>query len=135
GLGTLVTPYGVALHRGVLRSLSDSSISRVVDEYRPPGLHSIADVLFYVTVVGALIAVARARRRMPFPWLLATIVTTSFAFRAGRNIALFGVVAWPLVVLHLVADRTPPDRQPYAVASGRRDARFGAWTAVVAGCV
>ncbi|HEV8218220.1 MAG TPA: hypothetical protein VGP95_20360, partial [Gemmatimonadaceae bacterium] len=50
-----------------------------------------------------------SRRRPSFPALLAIVVTTAFAFRASRNIALFGLVAWPLIALHLLkrpAERT-----------------------------
>src|SRR5690349_12905278 len=35
--------------------------------------------------------------------LIACVVTTFFAFRASRNIALFGLVAWPLIALHLLS--------------------------------
>jgi hypothetical protein len=128
---TLINPYGLRLHRAVLATLSDRSVATLIDEYRPPSLTALPDLFFFLTLVFAVIAVVRTRRRMSFPTMIAAGATTIFALRAGRNIALFGLVAWPLIVLHIASaarDRatstsiiSPPARRP-----------FGIWSAPVA---
>jgi hypothetical protein len=108
-LATFCTPYGFRLHQAVLATLSDRSVATLINEYQPPGLSALPDILFFGVLALSVLAVLGSRRRPSFPALLAIVVTTAFAFRASRNIALFGLVAWPLIALHLLkrpADRT-----------------------------
>lgn len=122
--GTLLNPYGLGLHRAVLASLSDGSLSRVVDEYRPAGFSSTVDLLFYATVLFVAINIVRNPRRLPFSWLLVAIVSIVFAVVAGRNIALFGLMAWPLLAAHIAAE-TRQSQSNVGIALRRRRSRFG----------
>jgi len=101
-LATFCTPYGFRLHQAVLSTLSDRSVATLINEYQPPGLSALPDILFFTVLTLSVLAVLGSRRRPSFPALLAIVVTTAFAFRAGRNIALFGLVAWPLIAIHLL---------------------------------
>jgi len=131
---TLINPYGPRLHQAVFSTLSDRSVATLIDEYRPPGLTALADVFFFLTLLCAVIAVLRTRRRMSFPTMIAAVVTTIFALRAGRNIALFGLIAWPLVVLHIT--KAARDRAASPRTTSRRTAAaFGTWSAPVAAAV
>ena len=103
---TLVNPWGVQLHQTVMATLRDAGVPRVIDEYRPPGFTSIPDLAFWCIAIVSAAALLRTRRRMPYPALLVVIVTTLFAVLAGRNIAFFGLVAWPLIASHLSAHTT-----------------------------
>jgi hypothetical protein len=131
---TLINPYGLRLHRAVFATLSDRSVATLIDEYRPPGLTALPDVFFFLTLLFAIVALIRTRRRMSFPAMIAVAVTTIFALRAGRNIALFGLVAWPLIVLH-ITDAARERAASLHTASGRATWAFGAWTAPVAAAV
>src|SRR6185369_8300934 len=85
-----------------LSTLSDRSVATLINEYQPPGLSALPDILFFGVLALSVLAILGTRRRPSFPALLAIAVTTAFAFRASRNIALFGLVAWPLIALHLL---------------------------------
>ena len=100
---TLVNPRGVQLHQTVLATLRDAGMQRVIDEFRPPGFTSIPDLAFWCVAVVSAAVLLRARRRLPYPALVVVIITTIFAMQAGRNIAFFGLVAWPLIAAHLSA--------------------------------
>ena len=103
-VATLLTPYGVALHRAVFRSLADASIGRVIDEYAPPSLSNPSDLLFLLLLAIAAVALLRTPRRPPLRLVLVAGVTTLFALRAGRNISLFGVTAWTMIAAHLAPE-------------------------------
>ena len=107
-LATFCTPYGFRLHQAVLSTLSDRSVATLINEYQPPGLSALPDILFFGVFALSVLAIVGSRRRPALPALLAIIVTTVFAFRASRNIALFGVVAWPLIAIHLLGSPTGP---------------------------
>jgi len=102
-LATFCTPYGFRLHQAVLSTLSDRSVATLINEYQPPGLSALPDILFFGVLALSILAILGSRRRPSFPALLAIVVTTIFAFRASRNIALFGLVGWPLITLHLLS--------------------------------
>jgi hypothetical protein len=104
-LATFCTPYGFRLHQAVLSTLSDRSVATLINEYQPPGLSALPDILFFGVLALSALAIVGSRRRPTFPALLAIAVTTLFAFRASRNIALFGLVAWPLIAMHLLGPR------------------------------
>src|SRR4029078_2619827 len=105
-LATFCTPYGFRLHQAVLSTLSDRSVATLINEYQPPGLSALPDVLFFGVLTLSILAIVGTRRRPSFPRLLAMAVTSVFALRAGRNIAFFGLVAWPLIAIHLLGPTT-----------------------------
>jgi hypothetical protein len=109
-LATFCTPYGFRLHQAVLSTLSDRSVATLINEYQPPGLSALPDILFFGVLAVSVLAIVGSRRRPSFPALLAILITTLFALRASRNIALFGLVAWPLIAMHLLGPRTGADR-------------------------
>jgi hypothetical protein len=104
-LATGLTPFGVRLHLAVLQTLRDATIARVINEYQPPSLDHPQDLLFLVTLAIAAVALLRTVSRAaarPTIWaLLVIIVSAAAALRAGRNIALFAVTGWPLLVMSL----------------------------------
>ena len=105
-LATLTTPYGTQLHRTVLQTLRDPTIARVINEYQPPSVHNPQDLLFLVTLAISTVVLLRAMLRQasrpPLAALLVILVSAAAALRAGRNISLFAVTGWPLLVVYLV---------------------------------
>src|SRR6185503_2665193 len=83
-LATFCTPYGFRLHQAVLSTLSDRSVATLINEYQPPGLSALPDILFFTVLALSVLAILGSRRRPSFPGLLAIVVTTAFALRAGR---------------------------------------------------
>ena len=129
-LASFCTPYGFRLHQAVLTTLSDRSVATLINEYQPPGLSALPDILFFGVLALSVIAVLGTRRRPAFPALVTIVITAVFAMRAGRNIALFGLVAWPLIALHVLRPRFAGDdlnirdRRPGTVRVGLVAAPF-----------
>jgi hypothetical protein len=117
-IATFGTPYGARLHRAVLSTLSDRSVATLINEYQPPGLSALPDILFFIVLTLSVLAMVATRRRPSSPRLLALLATTAFALRAGRNIALFGLVGWPLIALHVLKRATPADAEAKRAGTG-----------------
>ena len=97
-LATLVTPYGVALHRAVWRSLRDPALAAAMDEARPPGLAEPGDVLFLGIVLALIAWAVRRPPRLRRTTLLVVLLSVAAGLASGRHIALFAVTGWPLLV-------------------------------------
>jgi hypothetical protein len=105
-VASFCTPYGFRLHQAVLATLSDRSVATLINEYQPPGLSALPDILFFGVLAFSVLSIVASRRRPPFTTVVVLLVSTVFAMRAGRNIALFGIVAWPLIAVHLMQPLT-----------------------------
>lgn len=133
-LATFATPYGANLHIAIVRTLTDPAVSGVIDEYQPPSWREPGDLLFFALLGACAFLLWRSRRRLPQASLLVLAICTLFALRAGRNISLFGVTAWPLVASHLAPAATRWWRHSSLAADlARYDAPRGAgrWSAAV----
>lgn len=98
---TLLNPFGYSLHIAVLQTLTDASVAGVINEYQPPSLSNPIDVVFFLLLAVSIVGIIASRRRLPTAHGLVIALCSVFALRAGRNISLFGVVAWPLLVVNL----------------------------------
>ncbi len=124
-LVSLLTPFGIALHLAILRTLLSGGVAQAIDEYAPPGFSHGGDVLFFVTLLVGAVMVLRRSRRLPLSWAMVMLLSAVFALKAGRNIALFAVTGWPLMVAQAAPRgraRTCPSRAhtaaPPSVAPG-----------------
>jgi hypothetical protein len=98
--GTFVNPYGLGLHREVFSAVTSSSLATRIEEYLPPKFNELASLPFLLVVLLTVVLFSLSLRRMPFRWLAVVVLSLFFGFRSFRNIALFGVTAWPLIALH-----------------------------------
>lgn len=112
GSATLLNPFGLGLHREVLSAVTNSSLARNMAEFLPPNFQDAGQWPFLVALLLTVVLLSLSVRRMPLPWLLVVVVSLFFALRSFRNIALFGVTAWPLIALH-VARAFPAGRRPF----------------------
>jgi hypothetical protein len=96
----LFNPYGATLYKEVFSAVTNSSLSNNIVEFLPPNFHSAAELPFYIAIVLLVVLFAITIRRPPATWLILIVVSLLFALRSARNIALFGVSAWPLIALH-----------------------------------
>lgn len=102
---TLATPFGIALYKTIWRTLFDASLRATVDEYRPPSWDVPVDALFLATVVIGAVTMLWPLRTSP-PRRAASFamgLATAAALSAGRHIALYALVAWPLLVMHIAS--------------------------------
>jgi hypothetical protein len=134
-VATLLNPYGPWLHMEVAEAVTSPLLSENIAEYLSPNFHEITNLPFLLGLLLVVGVLALSPRRMPFPWLLLLLVGLFFGLRSFRNIALFGVTAWPLVALHAARSWSgrgwnPPAFREFARIDART--RAGPWSAVAA---
>ncbi len=134
-VGTLFNPYGLNLHREVFSAVTSVSLAKNIGEYLPPNFQDSGQWPFLLAILGAVAIFALGTRRIQIPWLLVILMSLFFALRSFRNIALFGVSAWPLVALYATKS-LPPFRRPFPIFTefARLDpgARLGIYATPVA---
>ncbi len=109
---TLFNPFGLALHREVFSAVTSASLARNMAEFLPPNFQDAGQWPFLLAILLTIALLSVGVRRMPLPWLAVVVVSLFFALRSFRNIALFGVTAWPLIALH-VARAFPHGRRQF----------------------
>lgn len=131
---TLLNPYGLALHREVFSAVTSSSLAGEISEYLSPNFQELVSAPFALGLIVCFILLALTPRRMKLPWLSVLLFSAFFALRSFRNIALFGVTAWPLVALY-AAQGWPKQRKPFPlfrdIARLDRNAMPGLWAVPV----
>jgi hypothetical protein len=111
-LATLANPYGLGLHREVLSAVTSTSLANNIAEFLAPNFQDVGQWPFLLAVLATVALFALGTRRIQLPWLALILVSLFFALRSFRNIALFGVSAWPLVALH-VSRSLAPRKRPF----------------------
>jgi hypothetical protein len=101
GLGTLLNPHGLELHRHVLAFFGNRFNMNHTAEFLSPNFHEIDGRIFLLGILGVLAALTFHRERPSYPRLLAIAMTLAFGLISVRNMALFGLTALPLVALHV----------------------------------
>ena len=81
-------------------------------EFLPPNFADPGQLPFLLVILGTVALFSLGTRRIQLPWLAVILVSLFFALRSFRNIALFGVSAWPLIALH-AARSWPRPRRPF----------------------
>jgi len=109
---TLINPFGLTLHREVLSAVTSTSLARNMAEFLPPNFQDPGQWPFLLVLLLTVALLSFGVRRMPLPWLAVVLMSLFFALRSFRNIALFGVTAWPLIALH-VAHAFPKGRRRF----------------------
>lgn len=107
---TVLNPYGLALHREVLSAVTNSTLAGHMAEFLAPNFQEAAPLPFLVATLATVALLALSRRRIPLPWLCVVIISLYLALQSFRNIALFGVSAWPLIALHAGLSVPAPKR-------------------------
>jgi hypothetical protein len=100
-VSTVANPHGIGLLVHVGSFFGQSSILRQTNEFQSPDFHTINGKLFLVVLLAVVAALAAARRRPSWPWLLVILGNTAMALISQRNIELFALTALPLAALHV----------------------------------
>lgn len=134
-VATLLNPYGPLLHVEVAQAVTSPLLAANIAEYLSPNFHEVANLPFLIGVLLTVAILALSPKRIPFASLFVLLVSLFFALRSFRNVALFGVTAWPLVALHAARawegrDWNPPLFREFARIDART--RTGFWSGVVA---
>jgi hypothetical protein len=100
-VSTVANPHGIGLLVHVGGFFGQSSILRQTNEFQSPDFHTINGKLFLLVLLAVVAALAAARRRPSWPWLLVILGNTAMALISQRNIELFALTALPLAALHV----------------------------------
>lgn len=109
---TLINPFGLALHREVIGAVTSPSLAQNISEFLPSNFQDADQWSFTLAILLTIVLLSLGVRRMKLPWLFTIVLSLFFALRSFRNIALFGVTAWPLIVLY-AANAVPSPRRPF----------------------
>jgi hypothetical protein len=110
GLGTVINPHGLELHHHVVTFFGNKFNFNNTSEFMSPDFHQIDGRIFLLGILGVLGALTFRRERPSYPHLLVITMTLAFGLISVRNVSLFGLVALPLVALHVnQAWRALPD--------------------------
>ena len=103
----LLTPSGPRLYMHTLGYLRDSYLVDNTQEYMSPDFHTARFALIAIVLVTVSSSPIASRRRPSFRSLAVITINLAFSLVSGRNLALFGIVALPLVAEELQRARPP----------------------------
>jgi hypothetical protein len=109
---TLANPFGIALHKEVFSAVTSSTLANNMAEFLAPNFQDAGQWPFLMALLLTVVLFSYTTRRPPLPWLILIVMSLFFALRSFRNIALFGVTAWPLIALH-AARAWPKSKRPF----------------------
>jgi hypothetical protein len=99
-VSVLLNPYGIRLYQEVFFAATSASLATNISEYLPPNFGELIEVPFLVAILSTVALFSLATKRIRYNWLFLILMSLFFALKSFRNIALFGVSAWPLIALH-----------------------------------
>jgi hypothetical protein len=133
-VGSCVNPSGPRILPHVMGYLGKTWLVDMTVEYRSPDFHGAYGREFLAVLLLAVLVIALARRRMPWPRLVAFLGTAAFALHSMRNIPLWALTGLPLAALHADSAWRAVTWRPVAqvrgaFARGAQLARAGLWAA------
>ena len=136
-VGSCITPVGPRILLHVTSFFSNAWLIDITMEYRSPDFHLWWGNVFLGLLSACVAAVALSRRSVPFRVLVPFLVTTVFALHSARNIPLWALSGFPLLVGHLDSDWGALkvgllERLRASFDLAARSARPGLWSAVAA---
>lgn len=102
-LATLVTPFGIGAWSYTLSLAADPQVRALVTEWQPTAPLSVTGLLFYGSVVVAVVLVAGRPRAVAWPWLVWLAGLVALGVLAERGVAWWAVGAPPIVAAALMA--------------------------------
>ena len=97
----VINPYGLDMLRVPFETVSIGALRDFIQEWNSPDFHQRQTWPFIMLIVVLLGAVGGGQRRLGWTGWVLVSGTLFMALLAGRNIALFAVVATPIVTHHL----------------------------------
>jgi len=117
----LVNPYGLNILTVPFQTVSIGALQNFIQEWNSPNFHERQTWPFIFLLIGLLGAVGGSRQKLDWTDFVLVSGTVFLALLAGRNIAVFAVVATPVLTYHL--DATLAERgwalQPVRYATPR----------------
>jgi hypothetical protein len=100
-LALLLNPYGLNILPVPFQTVSIGALQNFIQEWNSPNFHERQTWPFIFLLLGLLGAAGGSRMKLDWTDFLLTAGTAFLALLAGRNIAVFAVVATPVLTYHL----------------------------------
>ena len=136
-LASCVNPTGPGLLAHVTGYLGNTYMVAHTVEYHSPDFHQAVGRALLAVLVPLLVVLAHRSARLSYPVMFTLVANVAFSLHSQRNIALFGLIAIPLLALELdSAWRALPGRRLASVratfAAGDQGSITGPWGAAIA---
>ncbi len=97
----VVNPYGLSMLAVPFQTVGIGALQNFIQEWNSPNFHERQTWPFIFLLLGLLGAAGASKRRIDWTAFLLCAGTAFMALLAGRNIAVFAVVATPVLTRHL----------------------------------
>jgi hypothetical protein len=97
----VINPYGLMMLEVPFQTVSIGALRDFIQEWNSPNFHERQTWPFIALLLGTLGAAGASGRRLDWTDFLLLSGTAFMALLAGRNIAVFAVVATPILTYHL----------------------------------
>lgn len=129
--GGLLTPHGVRLYAYVVEHMGNAFLIDNTAEFASPDFHALPGKVLLGIIVSIVVVIGSRGRRLQAPALAVLTVTLALSLYSRRYVALFGLIAIPLLALAVDADWRRVRPRPiasigHALEAGDRVARRGA---------
>lgn len=97
----VINPYGLNMLLVPFQTLGIGALRDFIQEWMSPNFHDVSTWPFVVLLLGLLGAAGASKMRLDWTEFLLCAVTAFMGLLAGRNIAVFAIVATPVLTYHL----------------------------------
>lgn len=99
----VINPYGLQMLAVPFQTLSIGALQNFIQEWNSPNFHERQTWPFVMLLLGLLGALGASKKRLDWTDFVLASGTAFMGLLAGRNIAVFAVVATPILTEHLDA--------------------------------
>jgi hypothetical protein len=99
----VINPYGLQMLAVPFQTVSIGALQNFIQEWNSPNFHDRSTWPFIVLLLGLFGAAGGSKKRLDWTDFVLASGTAFMALMAGRNIAVFAVVATPILTDHLDA--------------------------------
>lgn len=132
-----LNPYGPQMLLYPFKTVSIGALQNYIQEWQSPNFHARESQVFIVFWLAVFASVGFSRKRLDITDLLVFCAFSGLALVAARNIAVFAVVAAPILMLHAdsaltdLQERWPRLKQAISPAPPTRAAQILNWVLLV----
>jgi hypothetical protein len=97
----VINPYGLNMLAVPFQTIGIGALQNFIQEWNSPNFHERQTWPFVILLLGLLGAVGASKRRLDWTDFVLCAGTAFMGLMAGRNLAVFAVVATPVLTYHL----------------------------------
>jgi len=124
-LAVSINPHGPQMLLYPFKTVSIQALQDYIQEWQSPNFHQAQILPFLLMLLLLIGTISRSRRKVDLTELLLVLVFLALALLASRNIALFALVAAPVITRHL--DAVLDDKQKELGAAAQLPESAAKW--------